>query len=492
MGLRCLLVVGVIAGAGLVAAVSPAAVTSPPAAPIVAVAGLGSSCSTPPNCGDGGPATAAQLSYPVALAVGPSGNVYVVDWGDNEVREVSPTGTITTVAGGGVQCGLPPSCGDGGAATDAELDFPEGVAVDRAGNVYIADTGDNEVRKVSTKGIITRLAGTGVQCSQPPACGDGGLATAAQLSSPTAVAVDRAGNVYIADTGDNEVRKVSPSGQITTVAGNGVACSGPPSCGDTGPATAAEVSFPEGVAVDQAGALFIADTGDNEVRKVSPAGTITRLAGTGALCANPTSCGDGGAATSAKLSGPDGVAVDTHGNVYVADAGDNKIRLVSAAGRMSTLAGNGTACVQPPACGDGGAAVDAQLDYPEGVAVDAAADVYIADTYDQEIRWMPATGSVILQGPNGAFALSAFGPTVTGRAVTVRYALSGAAAVTLAVSGPGQPSTVVVRASGRPGFRELTWNRTVHGKPAKRGRYTLTVTAAVGGHTASSRVSVRL
>jgi sugar lactone lactonase YvrE len=487
---RLIVAVALIAGAALTAGVAFAATGS--GLTIWTVAGTGSGCSTPPACGDGSAATRAQLRFPEGVAVGPQGNTYIADWGDNEIRKVSLDGTIATVAGGGTACSTPPSCGDGGAAIRGQLSFPEGVAVGSDGSVYVADSGDNEVRKVSAAGKITRLAGTGAECAQPPACGDGGAAGAAQLSAPAGVAVDRTGNVYIADTGDSEVRKVSPAGKIARIAGTGAACANAPACGDDGPATSGQLNFPGGVAVDQAGNVYVADAGDNEVRTISAAGTITRIAGSGKLCSAPSACGDGGAAISADLSGPDGVAVTPGRVVLIADSGDNEVRQVSAAGKITVVAGDGTACSAPPACGDGGAASSAQLDYPEGMAVDPVGNVYVADAYDHELRWLSGASTATFAGAAGKIALSAFAADVAPTAVTVRYALSGAASVTLSVSSGSGPATVVARAAGRPGFGELRWNRRLGGKPAPRGRYTLTVTATAAGHTGSSRLSVRL
>ena len=201
--------------------------------------------------------------------------------------------SIYTIAGDGSPCTTAPACGDGAAATGAQLRTPEAVAVDGAGNVYVADAADDEIRKITPAGVITRIAGTGAGCSTPPACGDGGPATDARLSFPEGVAVDAAGNVYIADFSDSEVRKVTPAGTITTIAGNGSQCAGPPVCGDGGPATSARLR-PDGVAVRD-GIVYITDFGDNEVRRVAPDGTITTIAGTGSPCSSSTAaCGDGG------------------------------------------------------------------------------------------------------------------------------------------------------------------------------------------------------
>lgn len=453
---------------------------------IWSVAGTGVQCSTPPACGDGAAANAAQLNYPEGVAVGASGYVYVADWGANEVRKISPTGKITIVAGDGTACIGPANCGDGGAATSAELSFPDGVAVDASGNVYIADTGDNEIRKVSPGGVITRIAGDGSDCSTPPSCGDGAPATSAELTSPQGVAVDRAGNVYIADSGDNEIRKVS-KGTISRVAGTGSPCATAPSCGDGGSATSAQLSFPAGVAVDSTGRLYVADDGDNEIRRVSTSGAISRIAGNGSACTSPPSCGDGGAATSATLGSPDGVAVDSRGNIYVADDLDNEIRRISTSGTITRVAGTGAACSAPPSCGDGGSATSGTLDYPDALAVDPAGDVFIADTYDNEIRFVAPGASAAVAGTK--VAVIAFGAALTGSSVTVRYALSGSASLKLAVRGPGQSGAVVSSGSGKTGLGELVWKRTK--KPAK-GSYKLMITATVSGHSASSTTRATL
>jgi sugar lactone lactonase YvrE len=341
------------------------------------------------SCRDGSLATDAALNDPHGIAVNKAGNMFIADTEDNQIREVSASGIISTFAGTATQCANPPACGDGGPAKAAQLSFPAGVAVAPDGTVYIADWFDEEVRAVSPSGKISRFAGTGKSCTTAPACGDGGPATSAQLRDPQAVAVDSHGNVYIADSADNEVRMVSPSGIISRVAGTGSACSSPPSCGDGGPATSARLSGPRGVSVDGGGNLYIADTEDNEVRMVSPAGTISRLAGTGAHCPSSSSpCGDGGSALSAQLSAPYGV-MPGNGGVYVSDTGDSEVRFISGA-TITRFAGNGRACAQPPAappdCGDGQPAADAEVADPEGLAIGSGGRVFIADANDNEIR----------------------------------------------------------------------------------------------------------
>ena len=277
---------------------------------------------TPGFSGDGGPATSAQFgqsSESLAIAMDAAGDLYIADRLNQRIRRVS-NGVITTVAGGG--SALCDNC----PAISAQLYSPQGVAVDAAGDLYIADTGHSTIRKVSN-GVITTVAGNGTWGYG----GDGGAATSAQLEGPGAVAVDSSGNLYIADTFNSRIREVA-NGVITTVVGNGTWGYS----GDDGPATSAELAYPSGLAVDSAGNLFIADS--NRVRQVSN-GVITTVAGNGI---SADYGGDGGPATSALLSGPFAVAVDSAGNLYIADMGNNRIREVSN-GVIRTVAGDGTA-----------------------------------------------------------------------------------------------------------------------------------------------------
>jgi trimeric autotransporter adhesin len=247
---------------------------------------------------------------------GSAGNLYIADLGNSRIREVAAgTGIITTVAGNNTSG----YSGDGEAATSAELNRPYGVAVDRAGNLYIADLSNNRIREVTAStGIITTVAGNGTFGYN----GDGGAAASAELSSPTGVAVDSAGNLYIADSGNNRVREVAVgTGIITTVVGNGTEGYN----GDGGLATSAELNDPAGVAVDSAGNLYISDTDNVVIRKVTAStGIINTVADNG----TDSYSGDGGAATSAALSYPLGLALDNVGNLYFADANNNVVREV--------------------------------------------------------------------------------------------------------------------------------------------------------------------
>jgi secreted PhoX family phosphatase len=366
--------------------------------------------------GDNGPATSAQLFNPLDVAVDSAGNIYIADAGNNRIRQVSPGGVITTIAGNGAQ-GFG---GDNGAAASAQLNQPGGIAVDSAGNVYIADTGNNRIRKVSS-GIITTVAGNGTQGSN----GDNGPATSAQLNSPWGVAVDPAGNLYLADTNNNRVRKVS-GGVIATVAGNGVQGLG----GDNAPAISAQLNEPHAVAVGSGGVLYIADTGNNVIRKVS-SGVITTVAGNGTQGFS----GDNGPAASAQLNSPAGVAVDSTGNLYIADGNNNSIRKVSANGVIATVGGNGTLAFS----GDNGPATSAQLNFPQGVAVDGFGNLYIADYLNNRIRKV-TNGVITTAAGNGVQGLSGDHGPATSAQLSVPAGVAVDAAGNLYIADSGNHS----------------------------------------------------
>jgi sugar lactone lactonase YvrE len=343
---------------------------------ISTVAGNG----TPGFSGDEGPATGTTLYYPFGVAVDASGNIYIADTTNQRIRRVeAPTGLITTVAGNGTG-GF---SGDGGAATSASLNGPNGVAVDASGNLFIADEWNQRIRRVeAATGVITTVAGNGTAGFS----GDGGTATSASLARPTGVAVDASDNLFIAEYSNLRIRRVeAATGVITTAAGNGEK----DFSGDGGAATNASLNLPDDVAVDGSGNLSIADYGNGRVRQVEAAtGVITTVAGNG----TGGFSGDGGAATSASLNGPNGVAVDASGNLFIADEWNQRIRRVEAAtGVITTVAGNGTAGFS----GDGGTATSASLARPTGVAVDAAGNLFIADQWNYRIRRVEATTGVI-------------------------------------------------------------------------------------------------
>ncbi len=354
------------------------------------IAGTGVAC-TPPHCGDGGAATQANLSTPDELAVTKSGNVLVGLAYEHQVREITTSGKIELVAGTGANCASG-NCGNGGLATKATLSFPAGVAVDSSGNIYISDGTTETVREISAKTHkIKVIAGRmNTACSTTPNCGNGGKATNAKLNNPLGLAL-RNGNLYIADYGDHEVRAVNlKTGKIKDVAGNGTSCTTAPSCGDGGSATAAELAFPVSLAFGSSGGLYISDVVTEEIRRVDPSsGIITDVAGNGHGCtAQP--CGDGGPATSGQLSFPFGLAVDKAGDIYIGDQGDEEVREVPAATHnIITVAGNGTFCTdsQGP-CGDGGAADQAELSSPTGVAMAPGGGLFVSQFGANKVRWL--------------------------------------------------------------------------------------------------------
>jgi sugar lactone lactonase YvrE len=324
---------------------------------------------------DGGQATSSSLRSPSGVAVDGAGNVYLVD-SLTGVWKVTADGVIVGFAGT-KQAGAQgdDDVGDGGPAIEAMLTLASDVAVDGAGNVYIADLGNDRVRKV-TGGIIATVAGGGTS----GLLGDGKPATLARLDAPSGIALDEAGNLYIADRDHHRVRRVSPDGVITTVAGTGTGGDS----GDGGQATSAQLRFPTDVAVDGAGNLYIADSGNHRVRKVT-GGIITTVAGTGAAGLS----GDGGPAGSAQLNTPQALALDRSGDLYIADSGNHRVRRVSPAGVITTVAGTGVKGFS----GDGGPAGLAQLANPLGVALDRAGNLYIADTGNRRVRRVAASAA---------------------------------------------------------------------------------------------------
>lgn len=343
--------------------------------------------------GDGGSATSAQFNYPIGIALDSSGNVYVADAYNYRVRKMTVSGSISTVAGSGVS-GFG---GDGGKATSAQISFPTGLAVDSSGNLFIADYVNRRVREVKADGNITTIAGIGTQGFS----GDGGLATSAQFYLPAAVALDKTGNLFIADSSNSRVRKVSTAGIISTVAGDG----NKGFSGDGSAATSAKLYSPVGVAVDSTGTLYIADSINQRVRKVTSDGVISTVAGNG----TPGFSGDGSSATSAQLSHPWGVAVDSAGSLYIADTVNHRIRKVTSSGAISTVAGAGIAGYG----GDGSVATLAQLQFPAGVTVDSAGNLYISDFGNNCIRKVTSAGIISTVAGTGAGEFSGDGGQAT-------------------------------------------------------------------------------
>jgi sugar lactone lactonase YvrE len=331
--------------------------------------------------GDAGQATSAIFNFPVALAVDGAGNLWVADAYNFRIRKITADGAIATVAGKGT-AGF---SGDGSQATAAELYLPRGVTVDASGNLFIADYVNRRVRKVTSSGVISTVAGNGIQGFS----GDGGKATSARFHLPTGLATDAAGNLYIADLSNYRIRKVTPGGIVSTVAGNGNSGFS----GEGGQATSAQLSGPAGVAVDKSGNLFIADYQNQRVLKVTPAGVLSTVAGNGTQGFS----GDGGPATAAQLNQPWAVAVDISGNLFIADLMNHSIRKVTSDGRINTIAGIGV----PGFSGDDAQAAAAQLNYPVGVALDSAGNLYIADSGNHCIRKVTSAGIISTVAGNG-------------------------------------------------------------------------------------------
>jgi sugar lactone lactonase YvrE len=276
--------------------------------------------------GDGGSAITSSIYSPIGIAVDGSGNLYISDQANNRIRKVNTSGIISTIAGNGIG-GF---SGDGGPANSAQLTNPWGIAIDGSGNLYIADFTGSRVRMVNSVGIISTIAGNGSSGYG----GDNGPATSAVLANPSDVAVDAAGNVYITDTYNDRIRKVNTSGVITTIAGTSLGGYS----GDGGLATAAEISNPSGIEIDATGNIYFTDSGNNVVRKINTSGIITTVAGNG----NPFYSGDGGSATSAAMNGPIGIALDQIGNLYIGDTFNQRVRMVNTSGIITTIAGDGT------------------------------------------------------------------------------------------------------------------------------------------------------
>lgn len=355
--------------------------------------------------GNGGAATSAQLNYPNDIFVDGSGDIFIADTDNYVIREVT-SGTIQTVIGNNTLA----YSGDGGSAVNAELNAPGEVSVDGSGDFFIADTVSSVIREVvATTGDIQTVAGNGTDCADPTtACGDGAAATSAQLNNPSGLFLDAAGNIYIADTADNRIRVVNAGtstitvatvviqpGDIATVAGNGTPCpDSATACGDGGAATSAELASPGGVFVDSSGNIFIADTGDYVIREVAASsGLISTVVGNYAQCIPPgTACGDGAIATSAQLNSPAGLFVDGAEDIFIADTFDNRIREVTASNNLiNTVAGTGARGY----AGDGAAATAALLDTPYGLFVDTQGDIFIADTENAAIREVVAATGFI-------------------------------------------------------------------------------------------------
>lgn len=329
---------------------------------IVTIAGNG----TLGYSGDGGPATTATLRYPWCLTIDAQSNIYFTDCSNSCVRKIDTAGIITTVAGTGVSG----SSGDGGPATAAKFNGPTGIAVDKFGNIYIAENAGHRIRKINSSGIISTYAGTGISGYS----GDGGAATNAQINNATEIAVDTFGNVYFPDQTENVIRSINTAGIINTIVGTGVGGYS----GDGGAATLAQIQKPNDVFVDYYGNIFFTEYTNNTVRKVNTSGIVNTIAGMGTSGFS----GDGGAATSALLFHPAGIDVNAAGDVFICDQDNNRVRKISVSGIITTIAGTGIGGYS----GDNGPATAAQVKRPNKLIHDLDGNIIIADIDNDRVR----------------------------------------------------------------------------------------------------------
>ena len=324
-----------------------------------------------------------QFNYPRSVAVDGSGNLYIADTQSNTIRKITPTGMVTILAG------CPQVSGTSNGTESAALfNTPEGVAVDAVGNVYVADGGNHTIRKVTQAGVVTTFAG------KPGVTGGtDGTGSAARFNSPNGIAVDANGNVYIGDTGNHTIRKITQAGVVTTIAGK----AGVSGTAD-GTGSAARFNLPRGVTVDSNGNIYVANCGNNDIRKITPSGVVTTFAGIAGAGWGSVD----GTGSAAKFFSPWGITVDANSNVYVADSGNSTIRKITPSQVVTTFAGS--AGVNGTADGIGSAAL---FNGAMGVAIDAAGNIYVADTYNYTIRKITSQGVVTtLAGTPGVWGYS--------------------------------------------------------------------------------------
>lgn len=397
--------------------------------------------------GDGGPAVEARLAWPGALAYDvTTGAILVADGSSDRVRKITADGIISTVAGNG----LDGSTGDGGLAVDAQVASPSGVAIDAVGNIYISQFGHHRIRRVDPSGVISTYAGDGT----PGFSGDGGPASAARISTPMLLSLDEAGRLIVADAGNNRIRAIDTGGAVSTIAGSGSEAFS----GDGGQATAAGLSFPkQGLA--NAAEIVIADTQHNRVRSIDrTTGIITTIAGTGACCF----AGDGLPPASSSLFRPTGTVFGPDGRAYIADTANHRIRMVGLDGLMRTIAGTGTRGFS----GDGGAAMSARISEPRSVAVDRAGNVIFSDTGNNRIRRIDAAGVIRTIVGNGSYGFRGDGGAATSASLS-------------------RPRAITLSSGGILYFTD-SGNRRL-----RRVRNGVITTVAGGGTTYSDGVSAR-
>ena len=327
------------------------AVTPPPTNTVMVTTLAGSTAGYADGTG-----TAAQFFHPSGVAVDSSGNVYVADSYNHKIRKITPQGVVTTLAGSTAGYA-------DGTGTAAQFYDPYGLAVDSSGNVYVADLINHKIRKITPQGVVSTFAGSTAGYAD-------GTGTAAQFNDPYGLAFDSSGNVYVADRDNHKIRKITPAGVVTTLAGSTAGYA-------DGTGTAAKFNYPSGVAVDSSGNVYVVDYFNQKIRKITPAGVVTTLAGSTAGYAD-------GTGTAAQFYNPEGVAVDSSGNLYVSDRVNQKIRKITPQGVVTTLAGSTAGYVDGPA-------TTAKFSDPNGVAVDSIGNVYVGDSYNRKIRKITIT-----------------------------------------------------------------------------------------------------
>jgi hypothetical protein len=353
---------------------------------ITTIAGNGTAGSS----GDGGQATVAEFNSPENIAIDRKGNIYVNDYYSNRIRKIDSFGIITTIVGTGAGAGTYTCCygGDGGQATAAKINVPGIMVFDIYNNLYFSDVNNNRIRKVDSLGIITTIVGTGISGYS----GDGGQATAAQIGVPYGMFMDASGSIYFTEEGNNVIRKVNSLGIISTIAGTGVQGFN----GDGGQATSAKLNFPEHITLDHNGNIYFSDMQNQRIRMINTSGIITTVAGTGFGTGTSSGgySGDGGQATAAELNDPAGVLFDGAGNMYISDYYNNRIRMVNSAGIITTIAGTGFGEGTGAAhySGDGGLATAAELADPATIIFDGVGNMYFADVANNRIRKISNVG----------------------------------------------------------------------------------------------------
>ena len=359
---------------------------------ILSACGSGGSSSTNPNVtgptlalfagnmgGAGtadGTGAAARFNFPGSVATDSNGNVYVADSSNNTIRKITPGKVVTTLAGTAGVTGF-----DDGLGAAASFDLPSGIATDSAGNIYVADQNNNTIRKITSAGVVSTLAGS---ANDPPGSADG-IGAAARFKFPTGVVVDSANNVYVADSSNHTIRKITPFGEVTTLTGTAGASGNADATG-----AAARFSYPSGIATDVADNIYVADSNNNTIRKIITAtGAVSTLAGTGLAGSDDTAAG-----VAASFDSPSGVATDSTGNVYVTDSYNNTIRKISTSTAgvvtVTTLAGSAL----DPAGSANGTGTAASFSYPSGIATDSNGNVYVADQNNNIIRKITPAGVV--------------------------------------------------------------------------------------------------